>query len=136
MVHKFKPPKSHRNITTIKVPAGLVGLDELRQEIDDMTDVLNGHEEPDIDLGELTLLEVGTAYLARAYELQGIIHRSEIMGEVVKNSAFNLFRTRELQSFIDLAKAKVALGQRRVTWAQNEMQPDLGSVLGYDDEDE
>jgi hypothetical protein len=126
----------YRSITTVRLPQGMPPIEELRLEIDDMVDVLNGHEEPDIALGELTLLEVSTAYLGRALEWQGILHRAEITGDVLKSSPAYLFRTRELASFIDLCKAKVALGQRRVTWAQNDMTPSLADFFGWNDDDD
>lgn len=125
------------NITTVRLPSDLGSVEELRLELDDMTAVLNGHEEPDLALGELTLLEVATAYYGRAMEIKMILHRGEITGEVLRNSSAAKFRTRELAAFEELAKEKIRLGRYRVSWASSDMQPDLGDVLfGLDDDED
>lgn len=131
------PNQRLTNITTVRLPQDLGSVEELRLELDDMTAVLNGHEEPDLALGELTLLEVATAFYGRAMEIKMILHRGEITGEVLKSSSAAKFRTRELAAFENLAKEKIRLGRARLAWAQADMQPDLGDVLfGEDDDDE
>ena len=70
----------------------------------------------------MTLMEVADAYLARALEMQAIVHRAEAAGSVLKNSALYKFRTGELRDFIELARGSVELGSRRVTMAKMEAE--------------
>lgn len=136
MPHKLSRLNRHRNITTTHVAEGLPEMDELQQEFDDMVDVLNGHELADLELGELTLLELATAYFGRACEVEMILHRGEADGSVLRNSSAYRFRTGELRDFKELCKAKMKLGQTRVYWAQQDMEPNLANVLGFGDDDD
>lgn len=85
-----------------------------------MRDVLMGRQQPPIDNGVMTLMEVADAYFSRAKEMEQIIHRHEADGVVLKNSKHYKFRTGELRSFIELVKSAVELGSRRVTAARLE----------------
>lgn len=81
-----------------------------------MRDVLLGREAPPIDSGLLTLMEVATAYCARAREMEQVIHRMEADGIVTKGSKLYRLRTGELRSFIEMSKSMAELGSRRVTY--------------------
>lgn len=81
-----------------------------------MRDVLMGREEPPVDRGVLTLMEVADAYFARAKEMEQVILRAEADGNVIKSSKTYKFRTGELRSFIELAKGACEVGSRRVTY--------------------
>lgn len=136
-----KKPRHHNNklsnITTVKLPQELGSVEELRMELDYMVDVLNGHDDSHgLELGELTLLELATAFYGRAMEIKMVLQRGEVTGEVLKNSAVAKFRTRELSAFEELCKEKIRLGRYRVSWASNDMEPDLADVLFGEDEDE
>ena len=113
-----------------------VGNYAVKITFDDMVDVLNGHELADLELGELTLLELATAYFGRACEVEMILHRGEADGSVLRNSSAYRFRTGELRDFKELCKAKMKLGQTRVYWAQQDMEPNLANVLGFGDDDD
>lgn len=90
----------------------------MREELDDMRDVLLGRKMPPVDNGVMTLMEVADAYFARAKEMEQIILRDEADGIVVRGSKHYKFRTGELRSFIELAKGATELGSRRVTKAR------------------
>lgn len=90
----------------------------MRAELDHMRDVLMGREQPPVDNGVMTLMETADAYFARAKEMEQTILRHEADGVVLKNSKHYKFRTGELRSFIELAKAAAELGSRRVTAAR------------------
>lgn len=104
-------------------PEGLASLDDLKAEIDEMTGVLLGRQKPPVDMGWATLYEVSTVYYSRAMEIQLYLLRGEQEGKLLKNSPPYRFRTGELRTFIDLAKAKMDLGSRRITVLQ--MDPEI-----------
>ncbi len=85
-----------------------------------------GNEEPPIQNGVMSLLEVANAYLSRALEMTMLIQRAESEGYVTKGSAFYKFRTGELRTFTELASKAAELGSRRVTAAQMEYQMQEG----------
>ena len=97
-------------------------LSEMRKELDEMTDVLLGRTPAPIESGVITLMEVAEAYYARATEMQMQIQRGEANDVIPKGSPPYKFRTGELRSFRELAKAAMELGSRRVTQAKLEME--------------
>jgi len=96
-------------------------LGEWQDELDHMTNVLLGREDPPIDMGVMTLMEVASAYHARASEMTMQIQRREVAGSVTKGGGEYRFRTGELRTFLELAKQSMELGSRRVTQARMEM---------------
>lgn len=98
--------------------SGLPKLLELRAELSRYVEVLLGREDPPIDNGVLTLMEYASAVHARALEMNMLIHRAETNGQVAKGTTYYKFRTGELRDFIDLSKAAMELGSRRLTSAQ------------------
>lgn len=94
----------------------------MRDELAEMTDVLLGRQDPPIDRGVLTLMEVADAYYARAKEMEMLILQAEADGTVLKSSRTYKFRTGQLRSFIDMAKYAIELGSRRVTAERMEME--------------
>lgn len=97
-------------------------IHELSRELKDMMDVLLGREEPPVDTGISTLMEVAEAYHARAKEMEAMIHEWEREGVVAKGSSMYRFRTGQLRSFIELAKGSMDLGSRRVTALKTELE--------------
>lgn len=93
-------------------------ITEFRQEIDQMMEILLGREDPPIDVGIGTLLEVAEAFHARASEMEMIIKRGETEGTILKSSSPYKFRTGELRTFLELTKRTMDLGSRRVTIAR------------------
>lgn len=97
-------------------------LTVMRDELDEMKAVLMGHEPPPIAQGIMTLMEVADAYYARAKDMEGAILRMEADGLVLPKTKTYRFRTGELRSFIDMAKAAAELGSRRITAARLEWE--------------
>ena len=89
-------------------------------ELDEYREVLVGRVPPPINNGIMTMMEVADAYLARAREMEGLLHSWEAAGTVIKGSSQYRFRTGELRSFIEMARSAVELGSRRVTAAKME----------------
>jgi len=77
--------------------------------------VLLGHEPSPLQSPYLGLQEVATAYLARAYELDMLIHHAEDSGEVRRGTPYYRIRTGVLRTFIDMARKLADLGSRRLT---------------------
>jgi len=106
-----------------------LNLATMRDEIYEYLDVLMGRDEPPIENGLLTLMEVADAYYCRAKEMEMEILAGENDGSVVKGGHLYKFRTGELRSFLDIAKARTELGSRRVTAAKIEYDAVPGSSL-------
>lgn len=89
-----------------------------------MFDVLLGRTDPPVELGVLTLMEVASAYYARASELTARLQRAEADGTVLKGTRPYKFRTGELRTFMEMCKTAIDLGSRRVTMAKLEFDMD------------
>lgn len=113
---------------TTEVPVGvdLPDVDELMTELLHYTDVLLGREVPPVDSPYLALMEIASAYYARALEIDMRIHYEEQQMRVVRGSPHYRFRTGQLRSFIDMAKKMADLGSRRLS------QEDLLARQRYD----
>lgn len=103
-------------LRAVPLGEGVPPLNDLVAELDDMTAVLLGREEPPIDAGFLTLYEVADAYYARASEITMLLQRGEREGQILKGSAHYHFRTGELRTFMEMAKRAADLGSRRITY--------------------
>lgn len=109
-------------LTAMPSPAGIPSLSECRKELDDFTNILLGRTDPPFDSGISTLMEVASAALGRALEMQSRIHRGEADGIIRRGSRWYKFRTGELRTFIELARSAVDLGSRRITVARMEQE--------------
>lgn len=87
-----------------------------------MWDVLLGREDPPIQSGVSTLMEVADAYFARANEISSLILRAIHNEHLSKGGAHDKFRTGELRNFIEVAKRAADLGSRRITARQLEVE--------------
>ncbi len=105
-------------LSSVPVGLGLPTVDELWEEITGMMDVLLGRVPAPIESPYLAMAEIGTAYYARAQEIDARIHAGEREGDIVKGSPYYKFRTGELRSFIELSKKVAELGSRRLTQEQ------------------
>tara|TARA_Y100000310_G_scaffold80965_1_gene77597 strand:+ start:1291 stop:1647 length:357 start_codon:yes stop_codon:yes gene_type:complete len=114
----------HKGTIAVKVGDQTRYLKDMRHELDTMLDILIGREEPPIDSGISTLMEVATAYYARAQEMTARIQRAEASGQIPKNSPLYKFRTGELRTFTEVAKQAIELGSRRIT--AYKMEHELG----------
>ena len=106
------------HLRAIQLGSGVPPLTSLVEELQDMTDVLLGREQPPIDAGHLTLMEVADAYFARASEITMLLQQAEREGTVTRGSAHYKFRTGELRTFLEMAKRAADLGSRRLTEEQ------------------
>lgn len=107
-----------KRLRTFTIGEGVPAIPKMLEELQDMTDVLLGREDPPINAGYLSLMEVADAYYARASELTMLLQAAERDGRVLKGSAHAKFRTGELRTFAEMAKRAADLGSRRLTQAQ------------------
>ena len=107
--------KQPATLRAVQVGDGVPTLTGMMEEIEDMKDVLLGRTPPPISAGTLTLMEVASAYHARALELTMELQRAEREGTVLRGSAQYKFRTGELRTFCEIAKAAADLGSRRLS---------------------
>ena len=112
-----RPKRALRDAGVVTAATAVSGLhvDDIRNEIDMMTDTLHGRIEPPVDHGTLTLMEVADAYYARSMEWTMQIHRLEADGLVKKGDALYILRTGELRDFSEMCKRAADLGSRRLT---------------------
>lgn len=110
---------------------GLPEPDEIYAELYQYTQVLLGRQESPVHSPYLALQEVATAYLARAYELDMMIHELEDKREVSRNAPYYRIRTGVLRSFIEMGRKMADLGSRRLTQETllSQQRRDLGEAL-------
>jgi hypothetical protein len=104
-----------QTLLAVRTDYGLPHVDVLAHELEHMRDVLFGRASSPLRSPYLELMEVATAYFCRAQEIDELIHRAEREEIVTRGSPLYKFRTGELRSFIELAKAAANLGSRRLT---------------------
>jgi hypothetical protein len=107
-----------RKLRDVPLALGLPTIEELEEELFGYVDVLLGRQEPPLDAGLLSMMEIANAYLSRAMELDMMIHAGERDRSIMRSSPYYKLRTGELRTFIDLAKRCQELGSRRLTEAQ------------------
>lgn len=90
----------------------------MKFELAEYVDILLGREDPPVDVGVMTLMELAEAFHARAKEIEMEILEMEAEGAVLPKSRTYKFRTGYLRSFIELASKSIDLGSRRVTHEQ------------------
>lgn len=78
-----------------------------------MRDVLMGREDPPVELGVITLMEVANGYFSRACEWEQMILQGKAEGWLPKG--YDQLRTQEIRSFKELTKGATELGSRRIT---------------------
>jgi hypothetical protein len=104
-----------RTLTQVETEYGLDSVEHLWAELQGYVDILLGRQPSPIDSPYLDLMEVATAYYARAQEMDMRIHAAEREGIVHRGSPLYKFRTGELKAFIELARKCADLGSRRLT---------------------
>jgi hypothetical protein len=97
------------------VDEGLPSADELMDEFLGYTNVLLGRADPPIDSPYLALMEIASAYYARALEVEMLIHHEEQQHRVIRGHPLYKFRTGQLRAFTEMAKRLADLGSRRLT---------------------
>lgn len=104
----------------------LPDLMEIREEIDEMREVLMGRRLSPHDNGVNSLQETANAYYSRCAELTLLIQRAEVDGYVTRNSPMYKTRTGELRTFMELCHRATDVGSRRLTLAQLEWEARRG----------
>lgn len=115
---------AHR-LRGIDLPNGLGTIDELHAELQSMINVLLDRVPAPVDNNNpLGLMTVANAYFARASEMAILIYAMERDGRVKggrgSDDPYHLFRTGELNVFMEMAKKSVDEGSRRLSAAQLE----------------
>jgi hypothetical protein len=106
-------------LTEVPVQQGISSsVFAMQVEVQDMWDVLLGREEPPVQLGPITLMEIASAYFARASEMAALIKGAIREGRLSRGCPHDRFRTGELREFQEVAKGSAALGSRRITALQ------------------
>ena len=106
--------------------SGLPSVQGIREEIDEMREVLMGRALSPHDNGVNSLQETTNAYFSRCAELTLLIQRAEVDGHVSRGSAMNKTRTGELRTFMELCHRATDVGSRRLTLAQLEWEARRG----------
>jgi hypothetical protein len=103
----------------ISLGHGLPTLEECFDELKMYAEDLARYYDPDVPIGNtLDLLEVATAYLARAFDIERQLHQREQILSLPRGCPEQRFRTGALESFISQAKVCRDLGSRRLSFAQ------------------
>lgn len=113
-----KKPTKRPKIRSFRLGEGMPDIHGLRQELEDMREVVEGRVYPPINRGVMTMMEVAEAYFSRACEIEQLILEAEQDGRVAKGDHYYTFRTQMLRSFKDQMKSAAELGSRRVTYEQ------------------
>jgi hypothetical protein len=115
-------------MTDVPLNEGLRDVEDLQEELLEYANVLLGRVDPPIDSPYLSMMELATAYHARALEIEMMIHWEEQQHRVIRGHPLYKFRTGQLRSFIELSKKMADLGSRRLTQEQmlTEMRYDSG----------
>ena len=115
----------------VTVLAGLGTPDELHEELQDYLDKLIGRARVDSlnYHNSLALMEIADAFYTRALEIKMLIHKAEREGKVRNGRGskdpYYLFRTGELDSFLEACKRSVETGSRRLSAAQYELESEI-----------
>ena len=128
--------QARSQIRTFHLGQGLPTPSDIRDELQDMREVLLGHIDPPIEEGIMTMMEVADGYYARACDLEQQILRAQEEGRIsggnTKSNKYHSLRTQEIRSFKEMAKNAFELGSRRVTAANIRVQQEArGREAGY-----
>jgi len=118
-----KKDRGYTNVRlrTVQVGYMLLPAHKLREELEEYWDVLLGRKESPVS-GVHALQEVADQYYARASEMMALILKGEADGTIGKGSELVKFRTGELRTFREVARAAAELGSRRLTARQVESE--------------
>ena len=112
------------NLRPVAVPEGVHSVEDMHKELQHMINVLLDRVKVSaVDYADpLALMKIAGAYYARAREIEFIIYSMErdklVNGKRGSQDQYHLFRTGELTSFINLAKASMDEGSRRLSAEQ------------------
>lgn len=119
-------PRNYKGkVRQFRLGEGLPKAIEIADELEEYRNVLMGREEPPIEKGVMTLMEVAEGYFSRACEIEQLILRAQREGRVAKGSEYNSLRTQEIRSFKEMAKSAAELGSRRITFESLRFQQEM-----------
>jgi hypothetical protein len=120
------PVATGGRLRAFDIPGGLPTVAEMREEVQDMLDVLAGRKAPPIDVGLHTMQEVADGYFARGAEWVVLIYDMEDeFDDLPKNNEYTKFRTRQLRQFLEVCKKASELGSRRLTAEQIRLEQEI-----------
>ena len=118
-----------QRLTDVPVSEGLQDIEQLHEEFLGYANVLLGREDPPIDSPYLSMMEIASAYHARALEVEMHILWEEQNHRVIRGHPLYKFRTGQLRSFIEMSKRMAELGSRRLT--QEQMISEMRATESY-----
>lgn len=98
------------------IPDGLPSPREIREELKEYRDVLEGRLDPPMQKGVMTLMEVAEGYFSRACSIEMEILEALNTEVIDKSHPLNAVRTQEIRVFKELSKGAAELGSRRITF--------------------
>jgi len=112
----------------VVLPQGLPEPEEIYTELGEYTAILLGRMDSPLFSPYLDLMEVATAYYARAMELTMLIHHQE---REHHSREYTAIRTGVLRDFSEMAKRLADLGSRRLSQEDllSRQRRDVGEVL-------
>lgn len=116
VVRTHKPVTYKGKVREFTLGSGLPTPKDIRRELEGYRDVLMGREDPPLQKGVMTLMEIANGYFSRACEIEQLILQAKAEGWLPKNKGYETLRTQEIRSFKELSKGATELGSRRVTW--------------------
>lgn len=102
-------------VSEVRLPVGLGTYDEIMDELFGYVEVFKGAKDAPVNSPYLQLMEVATAYLTRAYEIEMLIYQGEHNGDIKRGEKHYHLRTGPLASFINTARRMADLGSRRLS---------------------
>lgn len=109
-------PKYKGRVRTFTINGGLPKPEAIVSELAGYRDILFGREEPPIEKGVMTLMEIAEAYFSRTCEFEQLILEAKREGRLTSKSPYHSLRTQELRSFKEMFKSATELGSRRITF--------------------
>jgi hypothetical protein len=104
-----------RPLTEVPVLEGLGSVDDIMDELLEMTQVILGRKKPPVDFGVMTRHEVALAYFARVTEIELLIYEHERKKLGVKGDPFTQLRTKQVRAMLEMLKTQVSAGSRQLT---------------------
>ena len=119
------PHKYKGKVRQFRLGQGLPTPKAIRRELKGYKRVLMGFEDPPMEKGVMTLMEVAEGYFARACDIEQEILEAMAEGRITKNSEYGTLRTQEIRSYKELFKSATELGSRRLTFESVRVQQEM-----------
>lgn len=120
-----KKPSYKGRVRQFRLGQGLPSPEAIRNELKGYRDILMGREDPPIQKGVMTLMEVAEGYFSRACEIEQEILEAQQEGRLPKTGEWNTLRTQEIRSYKELFKSATELGSRRLTFENVRVQQEM-----------